>query len=51
LLATVLRSPDGRRLAASNWNHSVRTWDTVERISPAAKPVLVAEAEAGARVP
>ena len=45
----VVWSPDGRRLAASNWDLSVSVWDAAERESPAAKRALrqAAEARAG----
>lgn len=33
----VVWSPDGRQLAASNWNNSVSLWDAADRSTPAAK--------------
>jgi WD40 repeat protein len=44
-------SPDGQRLAASNWNHSVSIWDTAARDTPAAKQALYEAAEERARRP
>lgn len=38
-------SPDGRRLAASQWNSSVTIWDAADRQTPAAKQALYQAAE------
>jgi hypothetical protein len=38
-------SPDGRLLAASNWDNSVSVWDATERVSPAARVRRRREAE------
>jgi WD40 repeat protein len=38
-------SPDGRRLAASNWDRSVSVWDATERVSASAKVRRRREAE------
>jgi WD40 repeat protein/serine/threonine protein kinase len=42
-------SPDGRRLAATNWDMTVSVWDTAERSTSAGKAALrqAAEARAG----
>jgi tetratricopeptide (TPR) repeat protein len=38
-------SPDGRRLAATNWDASVSVWDAADRDAPAAKAALRAAAQ------
>ncbi len=47
----IVWSQDGRRLAASNWDHSVSIWDSADRQSPAAKEALHQAAEARAQKP
>jgi WD40 repeat protein len=44
-------SPDGRRLAASNWNSNVSVWDATDRSTPATKVSVSEAAEARGRRP
>ncbi len=47
----IIWSPDGRFLAASNWDNSVSIWDTAERQSPQAKQALQQAAKLRANYP
>src|SRR5262249_16840024 len=42
----VVWSPDGRRLAATNWDHSVAVWDGLDLTTQAGKATLPNHAEA-----
>jgi WD40 repeat protein len=44
-------SPDGRRLAASNWNGTASIWDSADRHTPDVKRALLVAADERGRMP